>query len=440
MTENAAPAGEPAPAPARALSAAIRAGDIAGARALLERHAELRGALNRPAPELAFGALAILPVARRGDLAMLDLLLEFGADINARSDWWAGGFGVLDECALDVAPELIARGAIVDAHAAARLGMMPRLRELIAGDPARVHARGGDGQTPLHFAANVEVAEVLLASGAEIDARDIDHESTPAQWMLRERQEVARYLVARGCRTDLLMAVALGDTALVRRYLDDDPACVRMSVTEHWLPKRDPRSGGHIYIWTLGINRTAHAVALHLGHAEVLDLLLERSPAAVKLAFACERGNERTVKEFLATRPALLQSLTEHELRRLPDAAEDENREAVRLMLAAGWPVAAPGQHAGTALHWAAWHGDRAMAREILRHQPPLETKDRDFDGTPLDWALYASVHGWHPERGDYAGVVEDLIAAGAVAPAPSDDLEASEAVRAALARPKRGG
>ncbi len=72
-----------------------------------------------------------------------------------------------------------------------------------------VHARGGDGQTPLHFASTVEIAEFLLAHGADMDALDVDHESTPAQYMLRvehvrhyprDRQDVARYLVSRGCR------------------------------------------------------------------------------------------------------------------------------------------------------------------------------------------------------------------------------------------------
>jgi len=303
-----------------------------------------------------------------------------------------------------------------------------------------VHARGGDGQTPLHFAASVEIADFLLKHGAAIDALDVDHESTPAQWMLRERQEVARHLVERGCRTDLLMVVALGDRERVLRHLDADPESVRMSVTERWFPKHDPRAAGSIYIWTLGVNRTAHAVARHFGRADVLALLLERSPAAVKLAFACEEGDEKGAKSILATRPALLQSLTEGELRRLPDAAEDEKPEAVKLMLAIGWPVDAPGQHAGTALHWAAWHGDRLMLREILRHRPSLELKDRDHHATPLGWATYGSVHGWHPGRGDYPGVVEDLIAAGALAPSPGDKLEASEAVRAVLERRARGG
>src|SRR6202011_4361245 len=117
------------------------------------------------------------------------------------------------------------------------------------------------GQTPLHFASTVEVAEFLLANGAEIDARDVDHESTPAQYMLRveqkrhyprDRQDVARFLVARGCRTDILMAAALGDADLVRRHLDADPECIRMSVSEEWFPKQDPRAGGTIYISTGG--------------------------------------------------------------------------------------------------------------------------------------------------------------------------------------------
>ena len=60
------------------------------------------------------------------------------------------GLGVLDECSAEMAPFLIERGAVVDAHAAARLGMLERLQELVAENPEVVHARGGDGQTPLH--------------------------------------------------------------------------------------------------------------------------------------------------------------------------------------------------------------------------------------------------------------------------------------------------
>lgn len=421
--------------PRTALAAAMRADDVAAARALLEAHAELRPLLNRPAPELPFGALPLMALVQRRQREMIDLLLAFGANINGRSDWWAGGFGVLDGCEPDFAPFLIERGAVVDAHAAARLGMLDRLRALIDENPARVHARGGDGQTPLHFAANGEVAALLLARGADIDARDVDHESTPAQWMLRERREVARFLVARGCRTDLLMVTALGELERVRRLLDAEPASIRVSVNPRAFPMQNARAGGHIYIWTLGANRTAHQVARDFDHEDVLRLLMERSPAALRLADACWVGDEATVKGLLAGAHDLAGALTDEDRRRIADAAEDENATAVRLMLAAGWPVDAPGRHGGTALHWAAWHGHRELVKELLRHRPNLDLKDDDHQATPLGWATWSSVHGWHPERGDYAGVVEDLIKAGASRPEMSEGFEASEAVRAALKR-----
>jgi ankyrin repeat protein len=177
---------------------------------------------------------------------MLDVLLEAGADINAKSRWWAGGFGLLHGAEPDLAQYAIERGATVDVHAAARLGMIEKLRELIAADPALVHARGGDGQTPLHFASTIEIAEFLLDHGADSDARDVDHESTAAQHMLRDRHEIARVLVPRGSRTDLLLAAALGDADLVRNHQDADPDCIHVRVRDEYFPLSKHRSGGTI--------------------------------------------------------------------------------------------------------------------------------------------------------------------------------------------------
>ena len=423
------------PDPRVAFVAAVVANDVGRARELLDRHAELRAQLNHPAPELPFGMVPILPVVKSGCREMVDVFLSAGADINARSHWWAGGFGVLDTCEPAMAPFLIERGAIVDAHAASRLGMLDRLRELVSSEPGRAHARGGDGQTPLHFASSVEIARFLLDQGADIDALDLDHESTPAQWMVRDRQEVARYLVERGGRADLLMAVALGDLERVRRLLDADPASVPTSVNERYFPKRDPRAGGTIYTWTLGANKSAHAIAHEFGHQEILRLLTMRSPASLRLAVAFELGDEAQIRAFQAEDPDLIRSLAGEDRPKLTDAAQGNRTDAVRLMLAAGWPVDAFGQHGGTPLHWAAWHGNVEMVRDILRHDPPLELKDRDFDASPLGWAIHASKHGWHPETGDYAGTVEALLGAGARAPELTGDLDASEAVRAVLER-----
>jgi hypothetical protein len=104
----------------------------------------------------------------------------------------------------------------------------------------------------------VEFAEFQLVSGAGINACDLDHESTPAQYMLRVgqkryyplgRQDVARYLVSRGCWTEILMAAELGDADLVRQQLDADAGCIRKSVSEECFPKRDPRARSTSGCW-----------------------------------------------------------------------------------------------------------------------------------------------------------------------------------------------
>src|SRR6266542_678815 len=394
---------------------------------LLDCHPELKAKINEPLG--AFDAPLITQVRSRH---MLAVLLEAGADINARSRWWAGGFGLLHGAAPELAAYAIERGALVDAHAAARLGMIEMLRALIAADPELVHARGGDGQTPLHFAGTIAVAEFLLDHGADIDALDVDHESTPAQYMVRDRQEIARSLVRRGCKTDILMAAALGDADLVRKHLDADPECIRMCVSDEYFPMINQKSGGTIYQWTLGWYVTAHDVAKQFGHEDIFRLLLERSPADVKLLAACWADDENAVKSLLTANPGLTASLSQAYRRQVADAARNNNLAAVRAMLAAGLPVDARGQHGGTPLHWAAFHGNAAMAEVILRYHPLLEAVDADFNATALGWCIHGSKHGWYCRTGDYPATVEGLIRAGATLPGK---VAGSEAVREVLRR-----
>jgi hypothetical protein len=417
--------------PAESLMAAIRAMDAEKAACVLRDHPEVKSALGDGTP--------LLEAVMRSDRQTIDVLLQAGADIHVRGRHWSGGLSVLDECAPDMAAFLMERGAVLDAHSAARLGMLPELRRIVEADPATVKARGAQGQTPLHFASTIEIAECLLAHGAEIDARDLQHESTPAQHMLRvlqgrhyrqDRQPIARFLVAHGCRTDILMAAALGDLDLVRRHLDADPAGIRTSVSEEYFPKQDPRSGGTIYHFIFGSGRTAHLIARDFGHDDIFRLLMERTPEDLKLSLACELGDEDAFHALLAKYPNLVQTLSEADRRRLTDAAQNNNTNAVRLMLAAGWPVDTRGEYRMTPLQWAAWHGNAEMVREILRYHPQLELKDNDHGITALGGALHGSVNSWHRDTGDHVATVEALIQAGAKAPRVTDDLEASDPVR----------
>src|SRR5437899_2819556 len=98
--------------------------DSVRVRQLLERYPELKARINEPLGP--FDSPALINVRSR---QMLDVLLAAGADINAKSRWWAGGFGLLHGASPDVAAYAIERGAVVDVHAAARLGMLGKVRE-----------------------------------------------------------------------------------------------------------------------------------------------------------------------------------------------------------------------------------------------------------------------------------------------------------------------
>jgi ankyrin repeat protein len=413
--------------PIELLKKAFHANDAGWLRKLLGRYPEYKRLINEPIGP--FDSPAIANVRGR---EMLDVLLEAGADIDAKSRWWAGGFGLLHSAEPDLAAYAVRRGATVDVHAAARLGILDKLRELVTADPQFLHARGGDGQTPLHFAGTIEIASFLLDHGADIDARDLDHESTPAQWMIRERQEIARFLVQRGCETDILMAAALGDADLVRKHLEADPGCIHMRVTEEYFPKNNPKSGGTIYQWTLGWYVSPHEVAKQLGHEDVYRLLMDRSPADVKLIAACWIVDEVMVNALTANHPGLVANLSAGYQRHVALAARNNHLAATRLMLSAGLPVDALGQHRATPLHWAAFHGNAEMAREILRYYPALELTDADFKSTPLGWAMHGSENGWYCESGDYAGTVELLLNAGARLP---DKISGTDAVKEVLER-----
>src|SRR5436309_7719750 len=170
--------------PVEALGTAVKANDTAGVAKLFKRHPGLKSKLNDPLPGFAFGATPLLAALPWGNREMIDILLRAGADINQRSHWWAGGFGVLDDDR-GLAPFLIERGAIVDVHAAARLGMLGKLEELVSTNPGLVHARGGDGQTPLHLAPTVAIEQDLLDHGAGIDARATAPEAPAAPYRVR---------------------------------------------------------------------------------------------------------------------------------------------------------------------------------------------------------------------------------------------------------------
>jgi hypothetical protein len=148
---------------------------------------------------------------------MSEHLLSLGADIKVVGQWWAPGFETR-KVDTNVANFLVERGAELTAHAAAGLGLVERLEHMLDAEPALIDAKGGDGCTPLHFSRNCAVARLLLSRGARVDARDDDHESTPAQWLIGDVPEVCRLLLDMGQRQTSLWLQLWASAALRRNW------------------------------------------------------------------------------------------------------------------------------------------------------------------------------------------------------------------------------
>ncbi len=414
--------------PTELFVAAVKAGDLAAVERLL---ADKEVAAQINAPLFDFGRMAVH--AARENLPLVDLLLAHGADINRKSEWEHGGFGILEDADAEKAAPLIERGAAVDIWSAAHLGDRNRVEALLDAEPGLIVAKGGDGKRPLHYARTVEVAELLLERGAEIDALDDDHSSTPAQYMVGDRAEVARFLVSRGAKTDLMMAVALGDVALALRHLDEDPGSIRMRISHEWFPMIDnAKNGGHIYQWAIGFYLSVFQVARKFGRDEVLALLNERAGNVDRLLDALWTGDLTEADALLAAQPRIVADGGPDVWRHVADAARYNNTELVAAMLARGFPVTSTGQHESTPLHFAAFHGNDAMVREVLRYDPPLEARDRDFGGTAMGWAIHGSMEPWPGISSDrYGEAVRVLLEAGAAFreeafPVGHDDIDAA--------------
>lgn len=409
--------------------------DAARLRELFERHPAARAMID--APVFPFDSPALAHFAGGNDLALIDVLLDFGADPNRRTGWWAGGFHPLHGAGPAVAERLIRAGATVDACAASHLDRLDLLRAMLDAEPGRVHERGGDGKMPLHFARSRAVVDLLLERGADIDAKDVDHRSTPAQWMLDRtrgagRYDLARYLVERGATADIFLAAALGLTDRLSALLESDPALLEERTGQGEYAARPP-SSYHIYFWTIGQNLSPLQVAAQFGQGDALEVL--RSFAAPKQRFlaACSDADADEARRLLGAHPRLVRELAPADQRALADAAWAGDAPAVELMMDLGFDPAARGHDGGTALHCAAWEGSVACVEAILRHERGrrlVDDRDPHYDGTPLGWCRHGALHCGNPSA-DHATVARRLLEAGAEPPADTDGLP--EALRAVI-------
>ncbi len=274
---------------------AVQDGDVDTVRHLLATDKTLAPQID--APWFSFDAPAIVFAAASGNRELIKTLLDAGANIDVKSSWWAGGTSVLHHAAgsmlnydEELAKYLIEQGATLDAHAAAGLDMYEKLADLIREDPEVVNALATDGMSPLHFAATPRIAELLITQGANINLRDRDHYGTAAQWTMKKRPEVCRYLLERGAEADIVLYCVMGDVERARAEFQKNSELLKLRINVKsakgyiipTLKSPDPDTkqtdevpGGHVYAYQVGPTMPLLEVALQSKQPAIVDLLID---------------------------------------------------------------------------------------------------------------------------------------------------------------------
>ena len=189
------------------------------------------------------GRTILHTIARNGDKDMVELLISKGADVNAKANTGAATITPLDHAVLsghaDVAAVLLDRGANPDARG--YCGVMPLhraaqkdrtdLARLLLDHGADVNIKGGSIEiTPLHWAAaHAEVAEFLIAKGADVNAKDKNLITPLHRAALGSGSKVAKILIDKGAdvnardsrgRTPLHDAAGYGNDKMVELLIE----------------------------------------------------------------------------------------------------------------------------------------------------------------------------------------------------------------------------
>lgn len=263
----------------------------------------------------------------RGDLRVVRLLVEHGADVIGTGDGhelevigWATCFGNGDPELVDY---LLAHGAVHNIFSAVAMGDAEAIRAIAKRSPADVNRamdRTNRRRRPLHLAVVKKQMSSLIALldvGADLDATDASGLTPLDQAALYGEQAMADLLIERGAAVGVPAAVGLGRIGDLELLLRNDPGC--LSPEGRW--------------------------------AHLIVRAAERAPGAVI--------------ELLIKRGASVDAV---------DAVD----------------TAVDGAGGYTALHAAAWNGNEEAAAMLLKYGANPTVRDDKYCATPAGWARYA--------------------------------------------------
>ena len=307
--------------------------------------------------------------AGRGQIEVAARLLDAGADIETigGNDWTPLRLA-LSHGHKKMADFLIERGADVDIFAAAHRGDAQRVQNLLAQNSALANDKGPEGETPLRWASTVEVARLLIGSGADMEGVLGNAEERGYLSSLVEKgyDEVVQFLIEKGAPVDISLAVRMGDAEGVRTFLRDDPSLANAPLGNRKLLHLTKNSEVAALLLEAGadlherdIGHQLMPVEWAINHGQELVRFFIAQGAQKTIHLACQLGDLSMAKELLDQDPSLANFVPQYP------------------HLLAGY---AP-------LHIAVWGSHVDIIRLLIERGADLKARSALLDLTALGWA-----------------------------------------------------
>lgn len=300
--------------------------DLEAMKQLIQKGAEVNATIrSNESDSPDWGNTPLHYAARGGHKAAIELLLEHGADINAKNDRGATPLY-----------RAIASAAIVD---------------YLVKRGATVDAKDNLGRTPLHWAASegfAESCEVLLAAGADVNLKDRYSESPLTRAVRWRHANVVQLLVtnhgdvnslADFNTTPLHFAAATENAELIKLLLDSG-ANINAQDAFGWAPLHVAAQDGSEAVTAMLIDRRA-------------KVTISDPTGVMPLHIAARRGRD----------------------------------ELVVMLIDHGANVNAVTNLGITPMHEAVFSGNVVVVRELLEHRADADVRNQ-LGRTPLDVAL----------------------------------------------------